>query len=113
MQTDMTSNKESMTNCLRWSKDNAGLVVAGDDRSIRLFKVASATDFKTPFQMTLELQNAHTESINCVDISRNKTLLISAGDDQQACIHDLRKKMCIKKLTFRDRLKVDARGNPD
>jgi WD40 repeat protein len=80
-QTDMSSDEESFTNCLRWSRDNAGLVVAGEDRSIKLFKVASPSDFKTPFEMTCELQNSHLEAINCVDISASKVLLISSGED--------------------------------
>jgi WD40 repeat protein len=101
------------SNCLMWSRDNAGLAVGGDDKIVRLFKAASPKDFKTPFEMVCELKDGHHEAINCIDISPSKTLLISSGNDSQACVWDLRKRTLIKKLTFRDKECKDQRGNVD
>ena len=88
---------------MRWSRDNAGLAVGGEDRIVRLYKVKSATDFKTPFEKVAELGGGHHEPVNSIDISPSKTLLVSSGNDSQACIFDLRKRALIQKLTFRDR----------
>lgn len=96
-----------------WSRDNNGLAVAGDERVVRLFKVKAPNDFKSDMEMTLELKTEHLDSINSVDISPNKTLLITAGNDSQAQIFDLRSKSLIKSLTFRDKNFRDTRGNPD
>jgi WD40 repeat protein len=58
-------------------------------------------------------EGGHSEAINSVDISPGKTLLVSAGNDCTASVFDLATKKCIKKLTFRDKTCIDARGNPD
>jgi WD40 repeat protein len=79
--TDFSPNPESMTQCVVWSRDNNGLVVAGDDRVVRIFKVKAPNDFKSDLDMTLELKTDHFDSINSIDISPNKTLLVTAGND--------------------------------
>lgn len=104
---------EASSNCCRWSRDNAGLAVGGDDKVLRLYKVTSK-DFKGEMPLVCELkEGGHSEAINSVDISPGKTLIVSAGNDCTASIFDLATKKCIKKLTFRDKTCTDARGNPD
>jgi WD40 repeat protein len=102
-----------MSNCCRWSRDNAGLAVGGDDKVLRLYKVTSK-DFKGEMPLACELKDGgHTEAINTIDISPGKSLVVSAGNDCTGCIFDLATKKCIKKLTFRDKTCTDIRGNPD
>ena len=96
-----------------WARDNNGIAVAGDDRAVRLYKVKAPNDFKTDLEMTLEVKTEHFDSINSLDLSPNKTLLVTAGNDSQAQVFDLRRRVLIKKLTFRDTAFRDARGNPD
>jgi WD40 repeat protein len=98
---------------LRWSRDNAGIAVAGEDRVIKLYKVKAPTDFVSPFEQVCKLEGGHSEPINCIDISPSKTLLISSGNDSQASVFDLRKRSLLQKLTFKDKAYRDARGNPD
>jgi len=104
---------DACTNTLRWSSDNGGLAAGGEDKLVRLYKVAAPNDFKSPLKMVCELGGGHHEAINDIDISPNKTLLVSSGNDSQACVYDLRKKALVKKLTFRDKEYRDARGNTD
>ena len=104
---------EPSSNCCRWSRDNQGLAVGGDDKVIRLYKVTSK-DFKGEMPLVCELnEGGHTEAINSLDISPGKTLIVSAGNDCTASIFDLATKKCIKKLSFRDKNCKDAKGNPD
>ena len=99
------------SNCCRWSKDNAGLAVGGDDKVIRVYKVTSK-DFKGDMPLVCELRD-HSEGINSLDISPGKKLLVSAANDCTASVFDLASKKCIKKLTFRDKRYRDVRGNED
>jgi WD40 repeat protein len=93
-QTDFRK-EDPASNCCRWSRDNAGLAVGGDDTIIRLYKVASK-DFKGDMPLVCELkEGGHSEAINSIDISPGKTLLISAGDDSSACVWNLSTKKCI------------------
>ena len=93
-QTDF-KNVEPASNCCRWSRDNAGLAVGGDDTIIRLYKVTSK-DFKGEMPLVCELKDGgHSEAINSVDISPGKSLLISAGNDSTACVWNLQTKKCI------------------
>lgn len=80
------------SNYLRWSRDNAGIAVAGEDRVIKLYKVKAPTDFVSPFELVCKLEGGHSEPVNCLDISPSKTLLISSGNDCQASVFDLRKR---------------------
>lgn len=82
--TDISASVDSSSTCLRWSSDNLGLAVGGDDRIIKLYKVKAPNDFKSEMQMTCELKTEHFDSINCIDISPSKTLLVSSGNDSQA-----------------------------
>jgi hypothetical protein len=51
---------EPFSNCCRWSRDNAGLAVGGDDCAIRLYKVTSK-DFKGEMPLVCELkEGGHT-----------------------------------------------------
>lgn len=87
-QTDFSSS-EPASNCCRWSRDNAGLAVGGDDSVIRLYKVTSK-DFKGDMSLVCELKNGgHTAPVNSIDISPGKSLLISAGNDSMACVWNL------------------------
>ena len=101
------------SNYLKWSADNNGIAVAGEDKIIRLYKAKSPTDFVTAMTLSCQLEGAHFEPINCVDISPNKTLLVSSANDSQACVYDLRSQKVLQKLTFRDKAFRDARGQPD
>lgn len=105
--------KDSASNFLRWSRDNAGIAVAGEDRTIRLFKIPDPKDFTKPVQMVLELKGGHHEPINALDISPAKTYLLSTGGDCQACVWDLAQKRCVEKLSFRDGDFRDRFGNAD
>lgn len=82
--TDFSASADSSSTCLRWSSDNLGLAVGGDDRTVRLYKVNAPNDFKSDMLLTCELKTEHFDSINCVDISPSKTLLVSSGNDSQA-----------------------------
>ena len=113
IETTTCPDPESVSNCLKWSHDNAGLVIGNEDRSIRLYKVTAPNDFKSPMQMTLEFPNAHSESINCVYLSPSKRLLVSSGDDFRANVFDLSTKQKIISLTFRDKAYLNARGEKD
>ena len=112
VQTDFSA-KEAASNCMAWSVDNGAFAVGGEDRVVRLYKFKGPTDFKTPVELRCSFAGGHHEPINSVAISQSKTLLVSAGNDASATVWDVRTQTQIQKLTFRDKLCRDARGNPD
>jgi len=89
------------------------LAVAGEDSTIKIYKVAGPTDFKSAFQQVVKFEGGHFAPVNCVDISPSKTMVVSSGNDCQACVWDLRTKKLAKKLTFRDKSFRDMRGQAD
>lgn len=83
------SLKDSALNCLKWSLDNTTLVVGGEDRTIRIYKVADPKDFTVPMELQAELKGGHYDTINGLDISPAKTLVLSSGQDSQANVWNI------------------------
>ena len=71
--------KDSALNCLKWSLDNSTLVIGGEDRTVRVYKVTNPKDFTVPLELQVELKGGHYDTINGLDISPAKTLVLSSG----------------------------------
>ena len=107
------AQKDSTLNCLKWSLDNSTLVVGGEDRSVRVYKVVNAKDFTVPLELQVELKGGHYDTINGLDISPAKTLVLSSGQDCQANVWNIAQKRTMAKLTFSDTECKNIRGDSD
>lgn len=106
----------SCINCAEWTSDNSHLAVGCDEGVLKYYELQKTPDnkldFRSPVKLVCDL-TGHGDSINRVDISAGKTLLVSVGADNCAHLFDLRQKRSIKRLTFADKEYKDFKGNPD
>ena len=80
---------------MKWSRDNSLLVIGGEDRTVRVYKVTNPKDFTVPLELQVELKGGHYDTINGLDISPAKTLVLSSGQDCQANVWNIAQKRTV------------------
>jgi WD40 repeat protein len=92
----------------RFSRDNKLLACGGEDSVVRVYEF-DKPDF-TSSKLVVEL-TGHIDSVNSIDISPDKKMLISSSADKSCIIYSLeRQGVKLQKLTFNDGMNPNSKN---